>query len=255
MEDDIVIRFTGKGVKPGLVRSREIAELLEAVEDVLTIETIQSNPNLTRDDVVIGLYAIKDESLGLAFKTNFTEEVQDSFIKTASAVNDDHFADLHPQSIKSLKVISKFSKKHQCDAELRFANSKEPLAKITAQTQIPDLPVVKGLTELLGKIVRVGGKTPKAALEQLDGTTIYCDVDVSMAKELGHQLYSLATFTGNATWDFQSLKLLQFEITSFEVFKNADPHETLSKISSLIGHKFEDITNVEEFVDNLRKGN
>lgn len=251
MDDEIKIRLRGEGVKPGLIRSKEIAEILESVEEMAVSEALRKNPELHRDDIIIGVYAIDDASIGLRFKTTFSVAVISAFISAAEAIEKEDFDYLSPQSITSLKVLSNFSKRHNCDAIIG-SGSKEELAVISPNTVIPSPSYIFGQTEILGKVIRVGGKTPKAMIELTDGSALYCEVPEDIAKQLGHQLYSLAKFEGFAKWDSKTLELEEFKIHSVKSFPNDDPRIVLGELSGMVGSTFANITDVEAFVSSLR---
>ena len=245
MDDEIKIRLRGEGVKPGLIRSKEIAEILESVEEMAVSEALRNNPELHRDDIIIGVYAIDDASIGLRFKTTFSVAVISAFISAAEAIEKENFDYLSPQSMSSLKVLSNFSKRHNCDAIIG-SGSKAELAIISPNTVIPSPSYIIGQTEILGKVIRVGGKTPKAMIELTDGSALY------IAKQLGHQLYSLAKFEGFAKWDSKTLELEEFRIHSVKNFPNDDPRLVLGQLSGMIGSTFSNITDVDAFVSSLR---
>ncbi len=46
MDEEIQIRLKGKGIKPGLIRSKEIAEILESIEEMVVAETLIVSPSL-----------------------------------------------------------------------------------------------------------------------------------------------------------------------------------------------------------------
>ncbi|MBQ0759277.1 hypothetical protein [Zhongshania sp.] len=251
MDDEIKIRLRGEGVKPGLIRSKEIAEILESVEEMAISEALRKNPELHRDEIIVGVYAIDDASIGLRFKTTFSAVVVSAFISAAEAIEKEEFDYLSPQSISSLKVLSNFSKRHNCDAIIGSRSNAE-LAVISPTTVIPPPSYIFGRTEILGKVIRVGGKTPKAMIELTDGSSLYCEVPEEIAKELGHQLYSLAKFDGFAKWDSKTLELEEFKIHSVKKFQNSDPKLVLGELSGMVGSTFEKITDVESFVSSLR---
>ncbi|MCX2796411.1 hypothetical protein Q2E61_14260 [Microbulbifer thermotolerans] len=251
MEDELSIRLQGEGVKPGLIRSKEIAEILEAVEEMAIAEAIKFDPTLHRDEIIVGFYAIEDKSIGLRFKTTFTATVLSAFVSAAQAVEKQDFESLTPQSLNSLRLISGFSKKHSCNAIIGSGLSEE-LATITPNTVIPSPTFISGRTEVLGRVIRVGGKTPKAMIELVDGTTLYCEVPEDIAKELGHRLYSLAKFEGYAKWDSKTLDFEDLKIYSVKEFPNDDPTLVLREIGSLVGNYLGGMGDVVEFVSTLR---
>jgi len=251
MDDEIKIRLRGDGVKPGLIRSKEIAEILESVEEIVVSEALRKNPELHRDDIIVGVFAIDDASIGLRFKTTFAAAVVSAFVSAAEAIERADFDYLSPQSLNSLKVLSSFSKRHSCDAIIGSGIAEE-LAVISPNTVIPPPSYIFGQTEILGKVIRVGGKSPKAMLELTDGSSLYCEVPEDIAKQLGHQLYSLAKFEGSAKWNSKTLELEEFKINNVKDFPNKEPRDILSEISRIVGDTFSNITDVEDFVSSLR---
>ncbi|MBB3063616.1 hypothetical protein [Microbulbifer rhizosphaerae] len=254
MDDEIEFRLIGEGIKPGSVRSHELAEILEAVETFASAEALEANPDLAKDELVVGLYHIADESIGLRFKTTMAAAVLPAFIAASQAIAESDFDALAPQSLKSLQTVAAFTKRHNCKADIQLPGSARPLASITAETLVPPPGQITGSTELVGKVLRVGGKVPRAMIEMLDGSVIYCDVALDVAKDLGHKLYSFVVLQGLAAWDTRSIKLQEFSITSFQEFKQEDPLTVLGQLRSNIGHAFSEVDDVPGFVEALRQG-
>jgi hypothetical protein len=253
MDDEIEFRLIGEGIKPGLVRSHELAEILEAVEAFVAAEAMEANPELAKDELVVGLYQIADESIGLRFKTTMAAAVLPAFIGAAEAISASDFDALSGQSLKPLQTVAAFAKRHNCRADIQVPGAAGPLASITPDTVVPPPGSMKGSTELVGRVLRVGGKVPRAMIELLDGNVIYCDVALDVAKELGHRLYALVIFRGVAAWDTRSIKLQGFSITGFQEFPQRNPLEVLGELRNTIGKSFSDIEDVQAFVSELRK--
>ena len=153
MDDVIKIRLKGEGVSPGLIRSKEIAEILESVEDMVIAEAMFAEPSLFKEDIVVGIVAIEDQSIGLKFVTTMAQFVIPAVLATAHAINNDSFESLTPNTIKSLHVISNFSKKHNCIAIIGVGDQPE-IATITPNTTIPSPTYIEGLSEIMGKVLR-----------------------------------------------------------------------------------------------------
>ncbi|MEZ5585273.1 MAG: hypothetical protein R3F37_23230 [Candidatus Competibacteraceae bacterium] len=90
-------------------------------------------------------------------------------------------------------------------------------------------------------------------LELLDGTTIPCSVPHDVARELGHRLYEMGTFTGMATWNTVTLALEEFSVSGFAAFPGRKPSEAFSSLHQLIGPELEQISDVDAFVTGLRQ--
>ncbi len=254
MSDDIEVRLTGEGIRPGLVRSHELAEILAAVEDFVSAEVARRSPETRREDIVVGLYKIADASVGLRFKTYLAAVAVPAFIAASQHVAARDFHRLSPQSLKPLQVIADFAKRSGAAAEFKTVEDRVPIVIIDAGTVIPQQPRITGLTEITAKTLRVGGKVPRAMLEMLDGTVIYCEIPEDVAIELGHRLYKLSTFTGTATWDSATLDLEYFKIESFRAFEEQGFLETLAELRVLVGTTLAQLGNVEKLASTLRQG-
>lgn len=254
MEDTIEIRLRGEGITPGLIRSHELAELMEALEDLVTAETLKNNLSLKKEELVVGLYEIADKSIGLKFKTSHPAIAIPAFSAAAYDLATGNLDSLASQSIKSIHVISAFTKRHSAVTEFKVQGIEQPIAVITPDTFIPSPHKIVGQTEIFAKVLRVGGKVSKAMLELQDGSVIYSEVPVDIAIKLGHHLYKTAIFSGTAKWCPNSLELEEFSISGFYDFPTRSPEETFSEIRALAKEQFDKITSVDEFVSSTRRG-
>lgn len=254
MNEAIEIRLRGEGIKPGLIRSHELAEILSAVEDIVIAETVRRDPSAKREDIVVGLYEIADESIGLKFRTTLAAISIPAFVAASHSVALGEFDQLSPSSLRPLQVIAGFAKRHDAIAEFKVGDSSVPIAEITPLTHIPREPRIAGSTEICARVLRVGGKVPKAMLELQDGTVIYCEIPVERAIELGHRLYETALFTGNAIWNAATFDLEEFTITSFRGGPTEDPYDVLVRIRDYMSPAFLHEKSVSELVVHLRRG-
>ncbi|MCT0199920.1 hypothetical protein KQ313_09545 [Synechococcus sp. CS-1325] len=251
MNEQISIRLVGGGVSPGLIRSKEIAEILEGVEDMIVAEIMKSEPTTKKDDIIVGIYSIEDSSIGLNFRTTLAAIAIPAFVGVAVAINTKNYDRLTPQAVKGLKAISSFSKRHCCNA-IFSTDTGEELASMTPDTDIPGDILIEGQSQIIGKILRVGGKKPKAVIESTDGVLVYCDVGEVQAKIMGRMLYTLARFTGKCTWNSKSLKLEDFRIEQVEQFGNKGVDETFINLASVTGSYFSQVKDVQAYVAGLR---
>jgi hypothetical protein len=53
MDEEIRIRLKGEGISPGLIRSKEIAEILESVEDMVVAEALKADPTLSKEHIIV----------------------------------------------------------------------------------------------------------------------------------------------------------------------------------------------------------
>lgn len=254
MTSSISLRLSGPSISPGNVKSKELAEILEAMEDMIASEVIKENPKIKKDEIVIGLCEIGNNSVGLKFKYTHNRYVLACYLALTAAIQSNHFEELTPQSIKSLRTISSFTQKHQCIAKFTEETKKDILAEITPDTIIPTAGTIKGETTIYGKVIRVGGKKPRATVETIDGVILYCDLDVDLAKILGHKLYTTVTLHGNAVWDHHNFSLEEFEIKEVDDFGALNPDDSCNQMRAIIGKFFKKITDVPGFVTVVRNG-
>lgn len=251
-DQNIEIRLKGDGVRPGLIRSHEIADILKAIEDIVTSESLAMDPSIKKDEVVVGLYEIADASLGLRFKSSLGGLAMTAFIATSEAIACSNYASLTPQTLKALETISNFTRKHNATAELKATGTNQVFAEIRPETTIPKSISISGTTELIAKVLRVGGKSPRAMLELNDGSIIYCDIPVEIAIELGHRLYEPVIFSGEATWNAGSFEVEEFKVYGFKEMPTRNPLDALAEIRNLIGNKIS-IQDAVEFTSLLRR--
>jgi hypothetical protein len=160
-----------------------------------------------------------------------------AFIATSEAVASANFASLAPQTLKALETISSFTRKHNAVAEFKAVGSSQVFVEINPETTIPKSICISGFTELIAKVLRVGGKSPRAMLELNDGSIIYCDIPVEIAIELGHRLYDPVVFSGEATWNANSLEIEEFKVLGFKEMPSKNPIDTFASLRELIGNQ------------------
>lgn len=255
MENELIeIRLAGTDIIPGLVRSKELADIIESVEEMIASLIAKNNPDIKKDEVIIGLTNIKDGSVRLRFSSSLQSLTLTAFLTIGQAITSNSFELLPSSTIKSLQKISSFSKKHNCTIGLHSLNNQDIEAYIKPDMNIQMKEPVSGETTIYGKILRVGGKKPKASVETIEGDTIYCDLDINLAKKLGQDLYNLTALSGDATWNAHDFKIESFTIKSKGIYENKSTSSATNELSNIIGQYFNNITDVNEFVSSIRTG-
>jgi hypothetical protein len=237
---------------PGVVRSRELAEVIVSFEEMLACVVADQHSNIKKDDVVIGLSNLGDGSIRLGFKSVLTSVVIAAYLSVAGAVEKNEFSSLPSSSLRALDRIVSFTRRHNCVAELRSPDNDEVIASITPSTNIQASGLAQGQTTLYGRILRVGGKTPRVTFETVSGELIFCDVSFEIAQELGRRLYEFAEFSGIAAWDPNGWRLKEFRIESFAASGTKTPEQAMTELRGLVSRYFEDIDDVESYVSSIR---
>jgi hypothetical protein len=65
---------------------------------MVVAEALKADPTLSKEHIVVGIYAIEDRSIGLKFKTTMASVVIPTFLATAEAIGNEKFDSLTPQT-------------------------------------------------------------------------------------------------------------------------------------------------------------
>jgi hypothetical protein len=248
------LRLVGERLVPGTVRSKEIAELLEAMEDAIATVVARSDSSFVKDLVIVGVQSIAAGSISLRFGSPHPEPVLVAFRHVTGAVATATYKGLPKSSRQSLSRIRAFARRHDCRAELREPARAYPLAVIDTSTMIAEPEIVYGDTTIYGKVIRVGGRRPRVMIETIAGESVFCDASPAIAKQLAPRLYERVRLEGKAAWDPDSWSLLEFRIREAESGPKEDPSSVIKQLSSRIGGYFSDIGDAEVFSRSVRRG-
>lgn len=249
------IKFSGENIFPETIRAKELADILANVEESLTAIILKENAGINAEELVIGLVNIEEGSAKLRFKSSMQAMALTAFALLSTAIMQGDYSKMPLNTIKSVKAISDFTKKRNCIAEFRTrADSAEPLASITPQTEIiiPETVQIKGETTIYGKVIRVGGVSPKAMIKLTDKQTVYCDIKEDLAKSIGHKLYSWVGLSGMATWNTEDYSLESFKIDKITEYEDIPITKSISELSSAVGKHLRDKIDVIKMISELR---
>lgn len=249
------IRLVGEGLKPGQIRSKELAEVIEVVEDMIASIVVHENPELKKENIIIGLAEIGNSSIGLRFAPNLEELTIPATHRLTQSVNNGDFSHLPSSVVNGLRKISSFTRKHECDAEFRSINGEiTVLAVVTPKTEIPIPTPLVGETTIYGTITRSGGAEPKVQFRTIDGELIHCKASEELARKAGARLYTEVALNGLASWNAVSYEIESFEIESIGDYKSTPLPVAFAEIRRIVGSVFDDIEDVAQYVAGLRYG-
>lgn len=249
------IRFAGKDIFPETIRAKELADILANIEESLTAIILKENPKVSAEEIIIGLVNIEEGSAKLRFKSSLQALALSAFTLLSSSIVANDFTKIPLTTIKSVRAISDFTKKRNCIAEFRaYADSDNPSASLTPSSEIiiPEIYQLTGETIIYGKVIRVGGITPKVGVKLSDRQTVYCDVKEDLAKEIGHKLYSWVGLSGIAQWNTEDYSLDSFKIEKITEYKEVPLSKSLFELSSVVGKYLKDKVDVIKTVSELR---
>ena len=247
------LKFTGTDIHPEAVRARDLAEVIESFDEMVSTSVLAENTDLRREDLVISFVHIEDGSVKLQFLPNLRPVALAALQTVAVAVSSGDYQHVPNQAVKCMKTIQTFTKRHNCVAEIREAETApQPIATISPDTEITERPLIEGKTELFGEILRVGGKTPRVMFQEPRGRVIYCTASYDVAKELGQDLYSWVTIMGTAKWNPEDLTVEEFAITELTSAPTEPVTSTVGQIAQLCRAFYEDVTDVPAYVASVR---
>lgn len=254
MTELIGLRLTG--MKPSDIRAGELAKIIMAFEDMIASTVHRTRPQITKDELGVGLIKIEDKSIGLEFSTKLPELTIDAYNAITDSVAKENFFALSTETLKSLREIHSFIKSKNCEGELFSRNGKTVLkALLLPSTEIPQHPVTTAQTTIYGRILRVGGVDPRVMVEHSSGKTVFCRVkDESLARKLGERLYMWAGLKGSAILDSESLEILDFKVENITEYEGIlSLTDSISQLKTLAGEYYADIDDVDEYVSSLRE--
>ncbi|HDD53607.1 MAG TPA: hypothetical protein ENF32_06035 [Thermosulfidibacter takaii] len=257
-EKGTALVFELKGeILPEFVRLKDLAELLANIERLFLPIIYRDYPDLRKKEerVLISLTEVSKGSVKVPLRSPFTSVLLAAYSFLALVIENKDYRRLPPSSMKSLKEIADFSRKYNAQSFIMSDDPQRPVVELPSSDQLKDGPIIRGKTTVYGRILRVGGKTkPTLMIETLDGRTFFCDVTQEQARELASRLYKMVSLKGLATWDYHTRKIASFKIEDIKPFGDKKFTVALKEISNQIGHYFDDVDDVVDFVTRLRKG-
>jgi hypothetical protein len=251
------IRLAGKGIAPGTVKSRDLAEIIASIEDMVAAVINQDRPDIGKDQIIVGLSDITEGTLRLHFSSPVAGIVFPAYLKITSSINGQNFHQLPTSSVESLRKLTAFSRKRNCNLEFRTQNGKahtlDTLAIITPNTLIEPDPIITGNTTIYGEIIRVGGVKSRVLVRLANGKIIRCEFQRGIARRLGERLYTWVGLEGVAKWNAREYSIEEFTVTDLLEFESGSVVEAFSALKQLAGHYFNDIDDPDDYVNEMRR--
>lgn len=252
----VEVRIAGEGISPSSLRSSELANVLQAVEDMITSYVVRENPELETESIVIALTSIESGSVGLQFSSNTIAHIIPAMEAIAAAINDNNFRSLPSGTIKGLRSIGRFTRRHKCETEFYILNGSRDLrAVVTPETRFRVDSPLRGHTVIYGQITRVGGaREPRVQFRTIDGVLLYCDTSKAIAQKAGSHLYSKVGLQGIASWHPHTLEIEAFTIEDILPYEETLATDAFAKLREVAGDSFDKIDDVDAYVRRIRYG-
>ena len=249
----VELRLTGENVAPGAIRSKDLAQIIDATEDMIASIVVRDDPTLQKDEVIVGLLRLAEGSFSLQFATPLGTPVLLATDEIAASLRNDDYEELPISSVASLRTITTFSRKHNCNLELnRLDGQRTQLATITPETRIEPMRLVAGSSTIYGEVISAGGVEPAVKIRLPGGRLISCAVSLEIAKELGERLYAWVGLRGEGKWASKDLTLNDFAVEAIASYQDTPISEAMAELSTMLGRYFAEVEDVEQYVSELR---
>ncbi|MBF0241006.1 MAG: hypothetical protein HQK64_00820 [Desulfamplus sp.] len=258
MDNLLELLLSGGGIKPANVRSKDIAEVIASVEDMIASVVIRDNPELKKENIIIGLSGIYDCCINMTFQANLKPLTIPAINEIINSITNKVYQHLPFSSLESIRKISKFTYNYNCEAKIKTNDGKKALeAVINPETRIPitNASVLTGETTLYGEIKKAGGEEPKIQFKPNNDKIISCRATKELTKKAGSLLYTQVALEGIAQWDTETLDIKDFTISEITEHEQLSPIPSFKELADAIGDWADGITDVNSYSYKIRYGN
>lgn len=255
----IKVRIKGLAVTPESVRASELGEFIINIDRAIT-ETAASrgciDANTSAHDPIISLVDIDEGSNLLILSVD--ESLISATRNITHGISTRNYLDIPPKARIPLSKISQQATRLKWDVQFS-ADKKLHLveARISEANPFPETrtSTASSETTVYGRLMRVGGITPKAMLLLPSDKLLYVDISEAIAKELAlkDRLYSEVGIEGIATWRIDDWEIIQFRATRVLDYQPEKQNlvNVFESLARVAGNQWEDIDAIE-FVNELR---
>lgn len=257
----IEIKIMGENITPDKISSRDVGELIAAIETMVAVIVARDNPALGIDerDVTVGLADIEYGSLTTLFQSQYEVEVLDAIHQVATSINASDYNNTPTKVIESVETVRKIARKYSTDIEFWERNGQRiQLTTVNANTKIDvKIPTFSGKTTLYGTLIRVGGESPpRAGIRLITGNYVTCNItereNLRIARQLGERLYTEVGIYGTARWDLRDMSLDHFLIEQLTEYSRKSVDEALESLSIVAGKYYDRVSDIEKLVADIR---
>lgn len=230
-----------------------LGEFLKAVESAVLGAATEHAPGERK--LAVSLVRIGRQSTGLSLATSDPYIVKPAFREVAKAVKNSDILHLPRRSREGVVRLKEFVVEWHRVLEFRLPEVQRPLAVLRPDTPLyPSVsPLVTGATEIYGKLERIGGAEPRAALRLSNEETLRFDVTEEVARELAPFLYQWVRLSGEATWNPIDNGFETFKLERILPYRPTPITEALAGVGEIAGRYWEGV-DVQAEVARIRYG-
>lgn len=246
------IRFSGANVAPDKVSSNEFGKIVSAYENAIVSVVKKNHPNRTLP-AYISVTGVDQNLLGIDLKPNLDNDIFEAADEINKNISNRTFNKLPINAVENLTVIQRFINEKKATAHL---NGYEGISSTTITTDtnlnVDETFYIKGETTVYGKVVRIGGKSPKVRIE-VDNKSISVIVSASVAKDLSSHLYDTVAITGIAKWKKEDHELVDLKFISHKKIIKKSLAEKIKDLKNIIGKQWDNVDDPDEYLSHIRE--
>jgi hypothetical protein len=221
--DTSTLSIIGDGLRPSNFDVRDLSEILVGIEDLVKSVHYESDA-----DAKVCLELISEGSVRLRLVSTVVGLLANTLPVVAQAIESGETVKLPIEVRRSLLNLVGITKRRNVGIQLP-SNSLAPVV-LDAETEIVVPRPIKGPSEIVAKVFRAGGKTPKGMFEGPSGSFLFLDLSEDQAVLCGKNLYARMRLRGIGTWDSETNLLIDFKP---ETVSPIIEHERVEAISRL----------------------
>jgi hypothetical protein len=160
---------------------------------------------------------------------------------------------------KSVQHINSLLREDNASAVLRVKDGAQVILFPGCKTPLAEEAIVHEAGELIGTVIKVGGKddTVPLLLQDTDGTTYPCTTTRAIARELAHHLFGdLVRVQGTGKWRRtaeRAWKLDDFKLKSWEAIDQTPLIDEVTALRAVQGSKWNEFADPQAELKKLRK--
>ncbi|MHB1156183.1 MAG: hypothetical protein ACYC26_05015 [Phycisphaerales bacterium] len=269
VKSDILVRFTGGGVKPELLPTGILHRSIAAIQRLALLQEDVTDEELaeegttesiepTDEDQGFRLVKVVRASAGYQFATPRRDEAVKNLRLVGEFLERPTEIDVGDIPINAIKVLSHAAKAMNCEIEISVpANKRDVLARFQPRSysRVSSSILVTGNTSLTGQLVRVGGATAQRCAMRLptQSRLVFARIEgTEIAQQLGQWLYQDVTVTGYATWVRTTpWRVLQFVVLEIDGPKKRSYLDVLQEAAKLGHQRWNSITDPDEYLSEV----
>lgn len=249
MPKQLKIRFS---LPPEKVSANEFSKVVSAYENAI-VSVVKKNHPHRLIPAHISVTGVEKDDLGIDLKPNSDDDIFEAAHEINVNISNRTFNKLPINAVENLNIIQRFINEKGVTA---YLNGYEGIAssQITSETnlEVDETFYLQGETTIYGKVVRIGGATPKVRIEIDKNKSISIEVKTDVAKDLSSHLYETVAITGLAKWKKEDNELVDLKFISHKKLSKKSLTEKLKELKSVIGKHWDNIDNPDEHLAHLR---